>query len=494
MKRIYCDGIFDLFHLGHLNHFKNIHAFFDEPIYLIVGIISDIVATEYKRKPVVNEDHRFEMISAVLYVNETFITDMLVIDESFINTNNIDYVVHAFCNSSDKKCQNKCFECPIKLHKFIEIPYNVGISTTEIINSHFTNDLRISSYCLRVEDTLASNDRDARFDLRDRCLRLRYAPEISTAFSAANPPNDSARDVPLRNLTANTEWRPDFFTPPTSDSAVLRNPATDPHITPLRGDESNISTGLRPSGLEETPDSLCEAKREEVWFHSTEGGHKHRMCESLEDCLWTEEEKRMSFSSERALSWKEIWEKKGSVQSDDLYILNGWEETAFDPNQLVEKMVLLLNIKSPAKIMEYGCGSGMLSLYLKDYKYYGLDYSTSLTVKHIKLLNNIVFNFSSTETIFKNKYFDYVIINSMLEYLSSVEDLEKTITEIERIAEKGIYIANIRQNTHIVKKNKHIYSGVFTHLTIDKHFFENLNYVVIDSLYDKDRYDAYKLL
>jgi hypothetical protein len=43
------------------------------------------------------------------------------------------------------------------------------------------------------------------FDLRDS---LRYAPEISTAFSAANPPNGSARDVPWRNLTA---ARPDFF-------------------------------------------------------------------------------------------------------------------------------------------------------------------------------------------------------------------------------------------------------------------------------------------
>ena len=43
------------------------------------------------------------------------------------------------------------------------------------------------------------------FDLRDS---LRYAPEISTAFSAENPPNGSARDVPWRNLTA---ARPDFF-------------------------------------------------------------------------------------------------------------------------------------------------------------------------------------------------------------------------------------------------------------------------------------------
>jgi hypothetical protein len=70
--------------------------------------------------------------------------------------------------------------------------------------------------------------------------------------------------------------------------------------------------------------------------------------------------------------------------------------------------------------------------------------------------------------------------------------LEQTINEIERVSKKGIYIANIRHKTHTDKKNKHKYNGVFTHLTIDKQFFEKLNYTVIESLYDKDRYDAYK--
>ena len=61
--------------------------------------------------------------------------------------------------------------------------------------------------------------KDGIFDLRDS---LRCAPEISTAFSAANPPNGSAhngsardvpwRDVPWRNLLAYADAaRPDFF-------------------------------------------------------------------------------------------------------------------------------------------------------------------------------------------------------------------------------------------------------------------------------------------
>ena len=55
MKRIYCDGIFDLFHMGHLKHFEKIVNLFDESIVLIVGVISDNVATNYKRKPIVSQ-------------------------------------------------------------------------------------------------------------------------------------------------------------------------------------------------------------------------------------------------------------------------------------------------------------------------------------------------------------------------------------------------------------------------------------------------------
>ena len=117
--RIYCDGIFDLFHSGHLNHFKKINDFYNEPIELIVGIISDKIAESYKRKPIINELHRLKMISSILYVHEAFITDMLILDLEFLSKYKIDYVVHSFNNSNDKNKQLEFFELPIKLNKFI---------------------------------------------------------------------------------------------------------------------------------------------------------------------------------------------------------------------------------------------------------------------------------------------------------------------------------------------------------------------------------------
>ena len=48
---IYIDGIFDLFHFGHIELFKKCKNLFPKVI-LIVGVIGDKIATLYKRKPI----------------------------------------------------------------------------------------------------------------------------------------------------------------------------------------------------------------------------------------------------------------------------------------------------------------------------------------------------------------------------------------------------------------------------------------------------------
>ena len=139
MKRIYCDGIFDLFHMGHLNHLRQIHDHFDEPIHLIVGVISDRVATGYKRKPFMCEYDRARIIEACMYSSSCFITDVLTITEEFMNEHQIDFVVHAL-TENDKQTQSTFFEIPRRLNRFIELDYNVGISTTQIMKHFHTSN------------------------------------------------------------------------------------------------------------------------------------------------------------------------------------------------------------------------------------------------------------------------------------------------------------------------------------------------------------------
>ena len=54
MKIVYIDGIFDLFHRGHLESLKQAKNIYED-CFLLVGVISDEEAKSYKREPIINE-------------------------------------------------------------------------------------------------------------------------------------------------------------------------------------------------------------------------------------------------------------------------------------------------------------------------------------------------------------------------------------------------------------------------------------------------------
>jgi cytidyltransferase-like protein len=64
------DGVFDLFHKGHINHLKKIKTIYPSS-KLIVGILSDKETIKYKRKPIMNENYRKSLVDSCKYVDET---------------------------------------------------------------------------------------------------------------------------------------------------------------------------------------------------------------------------------------------------------------------------------------------------------------------------------------------------------------------------------------------------------------------------------------
>ncbi|WP_448316638.1 adenylyltransferase/cytidyltransferase family protein [Streptomyces sp. CO7] len=64
----YASGVFDLFHIGHLNLLRHAKAQCD---HLVAGVLSDEVATHKGHAPVVPLLERMEIVSAVKCVDET---------------------------------------------------------------------------------------------------------------------------------------------------------------------------------------------------------------------------------------------------------------------------------------------------------------------------------------------------------------------------------------------------------------------------------------
>lgn len=67
----YTSGVYDMFHIGHLNILKNAKAKCD---YLIVGVTSDELCLKRKNKlPIINQNDRISIIKAIKYVDKVIL-------------------------------------------------------------------------------------------------------------------------------------------------------------------------------------------------------------------------------------------------------------------------------------------------------------------------------------------------------------------------------------------------------------------------------------
>jgi cytidyltransferase-like protein len=129
--RVFCCGVFDMCHLGHMILFKKISESFDEPIKLIVGVHSDDVCRGYKREPIINELIRLRTIELCKYVDEIIEDCPLIITKEYILKNNFDVIIigEEYKDNNDIKWYPGSFE----LNNYKYISRCTDISTTDII-------------------------------------------------------------------------------------------------------------------------------------------------------------------------------------------------------------------------------------------------------------------------------------------------------------------------------------------------------------------------
>ena len=129
MKRYkigYTQGTYDIGHLNLLNHAKE---YCD---YLVVGINSDMLVTEYKHKvPIINEFARYEIIKNIKAVDNAFLVNTL--DKAEI-LKNVKF--DAIFIGDDWRGNQRWIETERELSRYdidvVYLPHTEGISTTLI--------------------------------------------------------------------------------------------------------------------------------------------------------------------------------------------------------------------------------------------------------------------------------------------------------------------------------------------------------------------------
>ena len=130
MIRGYTSGVFDMFHIGHLNVLRNAKANCD---YLIVGVSTDEVVEKNKnKKPIIPFQNRIEIVKAIRYVDEAIPQERYDIEGKIQTV--IKHNINVMFVGSDWKGTDKWNKIEKELSKIgckvVYLPHTDGISST----------------------------------------------------------------------------------------------------------------------------------------------------------------------------------------------------------------------------------------------------------------------------------------------------------------------------------------------------------------------------
>lgn len=129
--RVYADGVFDLFHLGHMRQLEQAKKSLPN-VTLICGIPSDVETHRRKGLTVLSDTQRLETLKHCKWVDEVIPNAPWCVTPEFLEEHQIDYVAHddlPYASGADDDIYK-----PIKEEgKFLTTQRTEGISTSDII-------------------------------------------------------------------------------------------------------------------------------------------------------------------------------------------------------------------------------------------------------------------------------------------------------------------------------------------------------------------------
>jgi len=178
--------------------------------------------------------------------------------------------------------------------------------------------------------------------------------------------------------------------------------------------------------------------------------------------------------------WSAVWERKGELDTRDLVELDGFEHTRIDAEGAALEIAALLAIEPKDRILEVGCGAGMIAQYLTC-DYLGVDYAGSLTRKMRQILGRQVVRSEARHLPFRDGAFDKALLFSVCHYFPDHAYAHDAIAELRRVARKAIFVGDLPLRSHSPD-----------HLLFEPHFFAG--WEISPGFYRPERFNALKRL
>ncbi|RMZ78437.1 hypothetical protein DV737_g3886, partial [Chaetothyriales sp. CBS 132003] len=212
--RVYADGVFDLFHLGHMRQLQQAKTAFPNT-YLLVGVTGDVETHKRKGLTVLTGAERAETVRHCKWVDEVIPNCPWIVTPDFLAEHQIDYVAHD--DEPYGATEGDDIYAPIKREgKFLVTERTEGVSTTGIITKIVRdyekyiarqlkrgttrqelnvswlkkNELDIKRQVQELRETIKTNWTQAGGEL-GRDLRALWQPSSSASSRPASPLRDS---------------------------------------------------------------------------------------------------------------------------------------------------------------------------------------------------------------------------------------------------------------------------------------------------------------